>query len=168
MNVSKVVRLNESKYDRKRFINQGISHNDLFFIDGSNPSDEIVRDFLTICERHFQNPLSGAISVHCKAGLGRTGTLIGLYAMKHYKIPAEHFIGWSRIARPGSVLGPQQFFLIQKESEMLNPHHHAIAKAQTFTDVDMSPLDKLKSVKGEANQGGYLVSAKERHSEKKN
>ena len=32
----------------------------------------------------------------------------------------------------------------------------------------MSPLDKLKSVKGEANQGGYLVNAKERHSEKKN
>ena len=130
MNVTKVVRLNESKYDRKRFINQGISHNDLFFVDGSNPSDEIVKDFLTICERHFQNPLSGAVAVHCKAGLGRTGTLIGLYAMKHYKIPAEQFIGWARIARPGSILGPQQFFLVQKENEMINPHgHHILAKA---------------------------------------
>jgi len=32
---------------------------------------------------------------------------------------------------------------------------------------DMSPIDKLKSVKGEAFQGNYLVNAKERHSEKK-
>lgn len=31
----------------------------------------------------------------------------------------------------------------------------------------MSPLDKMKSVKGEAHQGNYLINAKERHSEKK-
>lgn len=39
--------------------------------------------------------------------------------MKHYKIPAEQFIGWIRIARPGSVLGPQQFFLLQKEAQLV-------------------------------------------------
>lgn len=32
---------------------------------------------------------------------------------------------------------------------------------------DMSPIDRIKSIKGEAYQGNYLVSAKERHSEKK-
>lgn len=31
----------------------------------------------------------------------------------------------------------------------------------------MSPMDKLKSVKGENFQGEYLVNAKERNSEKK-
>jgi hypothetical protein len=31
----------------------------------------------------------------------------------------------------------------------------------------MSPVDKMKSVKGEAHQGNYLINAKERHSEKK-
>jgi len=61
----------------------------LFFVDGSNPPEDIVDDFLNICERHFSSPNPGGIAIHCKAGLGRTGTLIGLYAMKTYKIPAE-------------------------------------------------------------------------------
>ena len=44
--------------------------------------------------------------MHCKSGLGRTGTLIGMYAMKHYNISAADFIGWVRIVRPGSIHGP--------------------------------------------------------------
>lgn len=84
MHVSKVIRLNEAKYDRKKFLQRGISHVDLYFVDGSNPSDDIVDDFLHHCESHFESADAGAIAVHCKAGLGRTGTLIGCYAMKHF------------------------------------------------------------------------------------
>ena len=32
--------------------------------------------------------------------------MIGAYVMKHYRFPAPDFIGWIRIARPGSILGP--------------------------------------------------------------
>ena len=101
-NVTHVVRLNDEHYNRKKFTNNGINHTDLFFIDGSTPSDTIVEKFLKISERE-----PGVLAVHCKAGLGRTGTLIGCYAMKHFKFPAAFFIGWIRIARPGSILGPQ-------------------------------------------------------------
>jgi cell division cycle 14 len=38
--------------------------------------------------------------------------------MKHYYFPAADFIGWIRIARPGSVLGPQQNYLIEMERVM--------------------------------------------------
>ena len=88
-NIRKVIRLNEAKYDRRRFLEQGIDHVDLFFVDGSNPPDEVVDEFIDVCDRHFQDDAAGAIAIHCKAGLGRTGTLIGLYAMKHYQISAE-------------------------------------------------------------------------------
>eukprot|EP00971_Amphidinium_carterae_P058713 1160995-Amphidinium_carterae.2 len=48
-------------------------------------------------------PLAGGVAVHCKAGLGRTCTLIGLYAMKHYQFPARPWIGWNRLCRPGAA-----------------------------------------------------------------
>ena len=86
---------------------------ELYFADGSVPSMDIVKKFLETVEKE-----EGAIAVHCKAGLGRTGTLIGLYAMKHYQFPAAAFIGWIRIARPGSILGPQQNYLIDMEQSM--------------------------------------------------
>ena len=123
--VDKVIRLNEEKYDKNHFTNKGISHNDLFFVDGSTPPDKIVKDFLRVVEDHFNQPNHGAVAIHCKAGLGRTGTLIGLWAMKHYQIPAEAFIGWIRIARPGSILGPQQFYLPQMEHNYIHTHNSA-------------------------------------------
>merc|ERR1712226_498536 len=98
--------MGEQKYDKNYFIDKGIAHNDLFFIDGSTPPDSIVEDFMAVCDDHFAKS-DGAIAIHCKAGLGRTGTLIGLWAMRTYQITAEAFIGWNRIARPGSILGPQ-------------------------------------------------------------
>ena len=71
-NVTCVVRLNKKIYDCKRFTNAGFQHEDLFFIDGSTPPDSILKRFLEICEA-----TPGAVAVHCKAGLGRTGSLIG-------------------------------------------------------------------------------------------
>jgi hypothetical protein len=38
--------------------------------------------------------------------------------MKHYRFKAADFIGWIRIARPGSILGPQQHFLVEIEKLM--------------------------------------------------
>ena len=88
--------------------------------------------------------------------------------MKHFQISAEAFIGWNRIARPGSVLGPQQYYLPQVEHKYV--HHSPVKKSSSFKacNLEMSPLDKLKSVNGEFSQGNYLIQAKERHSEKKN
>ncbi|KAF8566773.1 hypothetical protein P879_05112 [Paragonimus westermani] len=111
-NVTTIVRLNRKVYDSRRFTDHGFAHYDLFFTDGSCPSDEILERFLHICERSV-----GAVAVHCKAGLGRTGTLIGCYLMKHYQFTSHEAIAWCRICRPGSIIGPQQQWMDLKQAE---------------------------------------------------
>jgi len=128
-----VVRLNRKMYDKNRFINHGIKHVDLYFPDGTCPPREIISKFLHISEME-RSP----IAIHCKAGLGRTGTLIGLYAMKHLRFPARAFIGWNRICRPGSILGPQQQFLVDMQALMF----------QAGVPAAHGPQPSLNSVNG--------------------
>lgn len=102
LGVKLIIRLNNPKYNAQKFISKGINVIDLFFEDGSCPKDAIIEKFISIVEKE-----DGPIAVHCKAGLGRTGTLIAMYCMKNFKFKARDFIGWIRLCRPGQVLGPQ-------------------------------------------------------------
>jgi len=57
------------------------------------------------------------IAPQCKAGLGRTGTLIGAYLIWKYGFTANEAIAFMRIIRPGSVVGPQQQYMYLKQLE---------------------------------------------------
>ncbi|KAI8912417.1 dual specificity protein phosphatase [Gorgonomyces haynaldii] len=105
-NIKTIVRLNNKTYDKRKFVEAGIEHIELYFPDGTTPADGILKKFLEVCESR-----PGPIAVHCKAGLGRTGTLIAAYLMKNYKLTACETIAFLRVVRPGSVVGPQQNYL---------------------------------------------------------
>lgn len=113
LGVTCIIRFNKKLYDKRKFTQAGIRHVELFYEDGSNPSEQIMQRFIQICENE-----PGAIAVHCKAGLGRTGTNIGAYMMKHWGYTATECMGWMRICRPGSVIGPQQQFVMDAEERL--------------------------------------------------
>jgi cell division cycle 14 len=69
--------------------------------------------------------------------------------MKHYQISAEAFIGWIRIARPGSILGPQQFYLPQVEHLYVRNSPLKKFKRVSTLNLEMSPQDKIKAKQGE-------------------
>jgi protein-tyrosine phosphatase len=111
--VQAVVRLNAPLYAPAAFAPAGVAVADLFFEDCTPPPVDVVAKFLSLAEA-----LPGALAVHCHAGLGRTGTLIALYMMKHHGFTAREAMGWLRIVRPGSVIGDQQQFLCDREALM--------------------------------------------------
>lgn len=139
--VNVIVRLNKEMYNKKRFTNKGFTHHDMFFIDGTTPSKKIVENFLDIVE----NSNDGPIAVHCKAGLGRTGSLMGLYIMKHYKLTAAETIAWIRLCRPGSVIGPQQHYLKQMEQVMWN-NGETEGLHEKLKDYPKSPSPKMSKL----------------------
>mmetsp|Transcript_16437 Transcript_16437/g.41535 ORF Transcript_16437/g.41535 Transcript_16437/m.41535 type:complete len:504 (+) Transcript_16437:127-1638(+) len=105
--IKAVVRLNEADtYDTGTFERAGIRVHDLEFQDCTTPSADIVKRFLDLVDS-----IDCPVAIHCLAGLGRTGTLIAVHMMKHHGFTAREAIGYLRIMRPGSVIGPQQHYL---------------------------------------------------------
>jgi cell division cycle 14 len=109
-NIGLVVRLNSVLYDASYFEALGIQHIDMIFEDGTCPPLSMVRKFIRMAHEMITVKKKG-IAVHCKAGLGRTGCLIGAYLIYRHGFTANEIISYMRFMRPGMVVGPQQHWL---------------------------------------------------------
>jgi cell division cycle 14 len=118
LGVDTIVRLNNRTYDEAVFTDAGFCHIEMFFPDGTCPPDAVLEHFLKLVES------PAVIALHCKAGLGRTGTLAGCHLIKSFGFSAMEAIAWIRICRPGSIIGPQQQFLVRYYQRIRLPALH--------------------------------------------
>jgi len=149
--VSTVVRLNEpGAYDRAVFESAGIEVVDLEFQDCTTPSPAIIKGFLDAVDS-----AKGIVAVHCLAGLGRTGTLIAIHMMKHHGFSGREAMGLVRLMRPGSVIGPQQQFLVSLDCASWDGNNILMAGGSGCVPVDQAEARKMAAQVAMAAKGKH-------------
>ena len=113
LGITHIIRLNQQFYDANIFKEAGFKHTELYFDDGSVPTMDIVEKFIGLCDDNNED----VIALHCKAGLGRTGTLAACLLIRKYGFTPREAIAWIRVCRPGSIVGPQQEFVLKFDQQ---------------------------------------------------
>ncbi len=95
-----VVSLVNSPSDRSVYATAGLDFLCLPIPDGWPPTNEQVDAFVEFADRIIAS--GGAVVVHCHAGLGRTGTMLAAYLVRH-GMTASDAIRTVRRAEPAAI-----------------------------------------------------------------
>jgi len=138
-----VVRLNSELYSPSYFTALGMKHIDMIFDDGTCPPLHLVRKFLNLA--HGTIAKQRGIAVHCKAGLGRTGCLIGAYLIYRHGFTANEVIAFMRFMRPGMVVGPQQHWLHLNQGTFREWWYEDTMKEKIIASLQPSTPTRLRN-----------------------
>jgi len=98
--ISALVTLTVEPVLRKAAKKHGFDYLHLPIPDFSAPGQSQIRQFVEFCNRNVVQ--NRAVAVHCKAGMGRTGTMLACYLVSKGMEPAKA-IETTREKRPGSI-----------------------------------------------------------------
>ena len=150
-NVGLVVRLNSELYSPSYFTALGINHLDMIFDDGTCPPLHMVKKFIRLAHEMI-TVRRKAIAVHCKAGLGRTGCLIGAYLIYRYGFTANEIIAYMRFMRPGMVVGPQQHWLHLNQGTFREWWWEDILKEKLAAALPSTPTKSIRRTQASIGQ----------------
>lgn len=161
--VGLVVRLNSELYSPSYFTALGMTHIDMIFEDGTCPPLPLVRRFIKMAHETITIKNKG-IAVHCKAGLGRTGCLIGAYLIYRHGFTANEVIAFMRFMRPGMVVGPQQHWLHLNQNSFREWWFEDSMKEKLAQMAPVTPA--RQSVKQRASNGQVATPPNNSHSKR--
>jgi len=109
-NCTYCVRTCEKTYSTEKVEEAGIKVMIMEFKDGDPPSEEIITNWLSLCEAQFSKEEKNCIAVHCVAGVGRSPVLVCIALIEDGMEPIEA-ITFARKHRPGAINAKQLKYL---------------------------------------------------------
>lgn len=137
----------------KLFDEQGFHTVACPFDDGQVPPKATVKAFLSSC-RAVREQGSQAIAVHCMGGLGRTGVMVGVYAVGQHGISGTAFHGWARMCRPGSV----QTHCQERFLRALRPKRLFLPKTSSIPSISSLVGEAVRKVSSVSDLSKYSVA----------
>jgi atypical dual specificity phosphatase len=98
--VGALVNMTERRWEPADLRDSGLAYLHLPVPDFAPPSAAQVEEFLRFCDEQIDD--GRGVVVHCRAGMGRTGTMLACYLV-HRGMDSEEAIRLVRARRPGSI-----------------------------------------------------------------